>query len=83
MSPMKVKWDLFIILLAIYNCIALPLEVAIIPPFMVENGHLTRSNLFIDLFFLLDVIISFRTSYINSMTGDEITTPKEITQNYL
>jgi hypothetical protein len=83
MSPMKIKWDLLIICMAIYNCIALPLEIAIVPPFMVEDGHLARTNVFIDLAFLLDVILSFRTSYINQMTGDEITTSKEITQNYL
>ena len=83
MNPWKVKWDLFIICMAIYSCIALPLEVAIVPPFMVKDGHLARTNVFIDLAYLMDVVLSFRTSYINQMTGDEITTPREITKNYL
>lgn len=40
-------------------------------------------NWSIDFLFFVDIIINFRTSYINPMTGDESTNPKEIAKNYL
>ena len=83
MNPWKVKWDLLIICMAIFNCITIPLEIAIVPPFLIDNGHLARTNWLIDLAYFLDVVLCFRTSYINQMTGDEITTSREITKNYL
>jgi len=83
MNPWKVKWDLLIICMAIFNCISIPMEIAIVPPFLIDNGHLSRTNWIIDLAYFLDVVLCFRTSYINQMTGDEITTSREITKNYL
>jgi len=35
-------------------------------------------NYIFDFLFILDIIIQFRTSYINSMTGDEISSSKQI-----
>lgn len=72
-----------IIFLAVYNCIALPLDVSIVPPFMQENLHLETTNLMIDLIFFVDLILSFRTTYIDQMSGDEITCLTSIKWNYL
>ena len=38
---------------------------------------------FIDFVYILDIIFAFRTTYIDSVTGDEITQPKMLAQNYL
>ena len=37
MSSNKTNWDIFVIVLAVYNCLALPLELAVLPPFMDDN----------------------------------------------
>ena len=83
MSSNKTNWDIFVIVLAVYNCLALPLELAVLPPFMDDNKYLNITNHFIDLLYLIDIIISFRTTYVNPMTGDEIFDAKKISINYL
>ena len=40
-------------------------------------------NMCIDLFFLADIVITFLTTYIDDVTGDEIAIPKKIAINYL
>ena len=40
-------------------------------------------NSFIDVFFFIDIIVNFRTTYINTKTAEEITTPNLIAFNYL
>lgn len=68
--------------LATWNCLAIPLEIAFEPP-VAENVFWIIGNLFIDFFFLVDIVLTFRTTYINSNTGDEITEPKKIAISYL
>lgn len=36
----------------------------------------------IDALFVADIIIQFRTTYVNSMTGDEIWAPQMIAKHY-
>ena len=57
MNPFKIKWDLFIIILAVYNCVCLPIELAMVPPFMQDNNLLENTNNIIDLIFFLDIVI--------------------------
>ena len=83
MNPIKIKWDLFIIILAVYNCISLPIELSMMPLFLQNNPTFELCNTLIDLAFFFDIIISFRTIYINLMTGDENNNPKDIAINYL
>lgn len=40
-------------------------------------------NQFIDILFSLDIILTFRTTYINPNTGIEISSPKDIAKNYI
>jgi len=82
MTPWKVKWDLLIIAMAIYNCITMPLELSFVPD-VASSSHLAWANLFIDFCYFIDMILSFRTSYINPMTGSEIVSKREVTINYL
>ena len=83
MNVNKTRWDIFIILLAVFNSITLPLELAVLPPFMLDNWYLDAFNHIIDVLFFFDIVISFRTSYVNQMTGDEIFNTKKIANNYM
>ena len=83
MNPIKIKWDLFIILLAVYNCVSLPIELALVPPFMQDNAMFDRFNNIIDIIFFVDIVINFRTTFVNPMTGDENHHVKDIAYNYL
>lgn len=78
----RIRWDLLIMILAIYNCFALPYEAAFVPEYS-EHLAYTLINLAIDFFFFLDILISFRTTIINDRTGIEIVNPREIAKVYL
>jgi hypothetical protein len=41
------------------------------------------SDFLIDGFFFADILLNFRTSFLNSLTGDEVVDPKLIALNYL
>jgi hypothetical protein len=75
------KWDMFIILLAIYNSISIPLSIAFEPKDMSTTGFQILDSC-IDLIFLVDIIIAFRTTYIDTNVGKEIVDPVSIALNY-
>ena len=83
MNPIKIKWDLLIICFAVYNSISLPLELALVPPFLAGNQHIDILNQVIDFIFFIDIVLSFRTSIVNPMSGEEITDTKIIYMSYL
>ena len=71
--PLRIKWDYLIIFLSIYNCIELPLNAA----FKIRKDSNTDSvaeplNNLIDIMFALDIIMNFRTTYLNQITNEEI-----------
>jgi hypothetical protein len=78
----KIYWDLFIILLALYNAYSIPLEVSFEPEFM-TNTFFTVLNWLIDFSFFMDIVATFRTSYVDSKDGSEIFDLKKIRTNYL
>ena len=82
MEPLRIKWDLFIIILAIYNSIAIPISLAFSPPSFKYFWVLALNNI-IDICFLCDIIMQFRTTYFNPITGDEETDLKKIAKNYI
>lgn len=69
-------------ILAIFNCFAIPIQVAFDPPVM-QGWHFTLINSVIDFIFFLDLIVNFRTTFIHKKTGNEIIEPKEIAIAYL
>ena len=79
-NPRRVQWDLVIMVCAIWNCFTLPIAVTFntfeTPPFVIVNA-------IVDCLFMADIIIIFRTSYINTFTGDEVADPRKICKNYL
>jgi hypothetical protein len=58
----RINWDLFIIILAIYNAIQLPMDIAF-PLEIFQTPSWTLVDSIIDASFLLDIIISFRTTF--------------------
>jgi hypothetical protein len=80
-DPKKTQWDLFIMILATINCFQIPFDVAFQPP-LFKTTLFQIANYFIDLCFFSDIIVSFRTSYINEKTGAEIKDKKSIAKYY-
>ena len=56
--PYKIRWDLLVILLSIYNTILVPIEVSFNPDFF-ESNYFFWADRIIDIFFVLDIIINF------------------------
>jgi len=50
------KWDIAVIILAIWNCFSIPLDISFEPPFSLEVFYLIIDSC-IDLFFVCDVIV--------------------------
>jgi hypothetical protein len=81
-SRFKVYWDLLIIFLSIWNAIQLPLEFAFPEIFEGKKG-ITAAEQFTDLLFAFDILMNFRTAYVDSHTDELITDPVKIAKNYL
>ena len=67
----RIYWDFIIIILAIYNSLALPMEVAFKPPWLMTGANYTLNTL-IDCLFGIDILITLRTTYVCPSTGAEI-----------
>ena len=68
-------WNNAVIILAMYNSVTIPLDI-----FYQENGpsalsgeYIPLLDAFVDLIFLIDVIITFRTTYLDTNIGIEVT----------
>lgn len=70
-SPLRVKWDLFVMMLAVINCLLIPFEIAF-KPNSSEDYYLLALNTGIDIAFLADIFINFRTSYVSNKSGEQI-----------
>lgn len=81
-EPWRVKWDLFVILLAFWNSISVPFDLAFRPKIL-QHPLLRALNWIIDALFVIDIVINFRTSFISPQTGEEVTNAKEIAASYL
>ena len=76
------RWDLLVIFLAIYNCVMIPLSIAM-PKGLEEVKGLNIFENFVDFLFLVDIFLSFRTTFLNTKTNIEIVCPKRIALNYI
>jgi len=72
---MKMYWDLFIMILATWNCITIPITMAFEPPFA-NSDVVYILNGIIDIFFILDIFVNFRTTLLHPKTGVEIFIPR-------
>ena len=76
------RWDLAVIILVVYNCVSIPFEVAFEQKFA-EHVVLDILDFIIDAIFFIDLIINFFTTYVNSKTGREVYSLKQIALHYL
>jgi hypothetical protein len=67
-------------LLAIYNCISIPFDAAFSPE---ANLYYDLWEGVVDIMFAIDVVINFRTTYVNGQTGLEVTSGWKIAKNYI
>lgn len=78
-APLKLHWDLFLMLFVFYNSISVPFLAA----FDQHGGLLALEVIeyFIDVCFAVDILLSFRTSYLDH-SGDEVVEPRLIAKQY-
>ena len=70
---------MFILCLALYSTVSIPLYLS----FDNESEDEHKYGFLIDIFFFMDIIITFRTTSVNLVTGEEIINPKEIGKRYI
>ena len=78
----KVRWDLLIMLLAVWNAFQIPINVAF-PGSFFDSTYFLILNFFIDIGFLLDIIVNFRTTFLNKKTQEEVSNSYLIAVEYL
>ena len=78
----KLRWDLVIIFLSIYNSFMIPLQFAM-PSTMDRIHSITVIDHIVDVLFAIDIMIMFRTSYQDQKTDNIIRDSKLIAINYM
>eukprot|EP00347_Sterkiella_histriomuscorum_P009696 403340228 len=76
----RMNWDLFVMLLAVYNCLSIPFTVAFEPD---QTTAFSAWERIIDVCFGLDILVNFRTTFVNEKTGFEICDNKSVFLNYI
>nr|XP_036853568.1 potassium voltage-gated channel subfamily H member 6 isoform X2 [Manis javanica] len=89
-SPFKAVWDWLILLLVIYTAVFTPYSAAFLLSDQDESRHgdcsytcnpLTVVDLIVDIMFIVDIVINFRTTYVD--TNDEVVShPRHIAVHY-
>ncbi|XP_051543749.1 potassium voltage-gated channel subfamily H member 2-like [Myxocyprinus asiaticus] len=85
-SPFKAVWDWLILLLVIYTAILTPYSAAFLLDEGVKNciyscSPLSVVDLIVDIMFIIDIVINFRTTYVNA--NDEVVShPLRIAVHY-
>lgn len=69
-------------LVSVWNCFTLPVDIAFEPEEFESIGMVVFNHL-IDIVFAFDIIINFRTTYIEEKTGYEVVKPRIIARNYV
>jgi hypothetical protein len=67
--------------LAIYNSFSIPIYVTFKPP-AAEEPPAVAIDFIIDMLFMFDIFLNFRTTFLHPKTGEEIFDPKEIARSY-
>ena len=80
--PMRMNWDLLIIILALYNCIMIPMSLAFTQNIS-NSKPISIFESIVDTLFILDILLNFRTTYVNPKTNIEITEPAKVARNYI
>ncbi|CAI2377400.1 unnamed protein product [Moneuplotes crassus] len=80
-SGLRLYWDCWIILLAIWNSLYIPYDIAFQPP-LSSSILVVVLNALIDFNFLIDIFLTFRTTYYD-VDGEEVFEAKKIAKKYL
>lgn len=67
----RTRWDILIIILSLWVCFTLPVHIAFEPEGL-DSMINQVFNTVIDVLYGIDIILNFRTSFINPLTGDEV-----------
>lgn len=78
-SKGKFYWDTVINILSLMNAVYVPLEVS----FAIETPAMEAVNYIMDLIFLADIVVNFRTIYFDSRTSDPVIDNNKIAINYV
>lgn len=81
-SPFKIKWDILIIVLSVWNSIEIPFLFAF-PQKVEDLSTINTIDTFIDCLFAFDILVNFRTCYIDQKTDQLIEDPKVIARTYI
>lgn len=81
-GKLKLAWDIIIIILSVWQGFSIPLQLSFDPDFFYAP-ELTTADSLIDVVFVLDIILRFRTTYIDSVTGEEIMDSFQIGKKYI
>lgn len=77
-------WEYLIIMFAIYNGIVTPWSVSFdYVQYLQRETILGTFDLLVNIFFAIDIIVGFMTSFIEPTSGDEIYSPKRICHHYI
>ena len=81
-STFKIRWDIIVIILSIWNSIEIPFEFAFPKSF---DGATVVHNIdsVIDFLFAFDILVNFRTMYQHPQTDLMVEDPKLIRANYI
>ena len=74
----KVYWDLFVAVFILYSVLLVPFKLG----FSIENPALDVVDIFVDLIFLSDMILSFNQAYFDQDRGKYIIDRCKIAKNY-
>ncbi|XP_072991097.1 potassium channel KAT4 isoform X1 [Typha latifolia] len=72
-------WQMFLILLVIYSAWVSPFELAFEK---VDSGSLLIADLVVDIFFAIDIVISFFVAYLDTSTYLLVDDPRKISMRY-
>jgi hypothetical protein len=78
----RLTWDISVIFFAIYNSIMTPFVIAFNPSWQ-SDIFIVLVDWIINVFFIIDIGINFRTTYTNTKTGLEVWNPKKIAKHYV
>lgn len=93
-SVFKAMWDWLILAFVIYTAIEIPFDVTFVIPRQTEVktsrfgalaalSPIAIGNLIVDLLFIIDIPINFRSAVVNKVTEEVIANPKKIAILYL
>ena len=78
-SSLRLAWDFVSVVLVLFVAISLPYRVAFLMDYI--SASLNITDFLIDIFFLFDIAVNFRTAFIQD--GELISDPMAVAKNYL